>query len=144
MNRNSVWGPWGVYWGGWNCCSSCPCHPAPFFSQGSTDLEPPAGVRSIPFILFVPIRLCLSLKMGFPGGSADKESACSAGVLVWSLGWENHLEKGMATHSNILAWRLPWTEEPGGLQSMGSQRIRHDWVTVCLVIPFFTHHYFSS
>ena len=39
------------------------------------------------------------------------------------------LEKGMATHSNILAWRTPWTEEPGGLQSMGSQRVRHDWGT---------------
>ena len=42
------------------------------------------------------------------------------------LGWEDPLEKGMATHSNILAWRIPWTEEPGGLKSMGSQRVRHD------------------
>ena len=46
---------------------------------------------------------------------------------VQSLGWEDPLEKGMATHSSILAWRIPWTEEPGGLQSMGLQRIRHDW-----------------
>ena len=46
---------------------------------------------------------------------------------VWSLGWEDPLEEGMATHSSILAWRIPWTEEPGGLQSMGSQRVRHDW-----------------
>jgi len=46
---------------------------------------------------------------------------------VWSLGWEDPLEKGMATHSSILAWRIPWTEEPGGLQSMGSQRAGHDW-----------------
>ena len=45
---------------------------------------------------------------------------------VRSLGWEDPLEKGMATHSIILAWRIPWTEEPGGLQS---QRVRHDWVT---------------
>ena len=45
---------------------------------------------------------------------------------VWSLGWEDPLEEGMATHSSILAWRIPWTEEQGGLQSMGSQRIRHD------------------
>ena len=45
---------------------------------------------------------------------------------VRSLGWEDPLEKGMATHSSILAWRTPWTEEPGGLQSMGSQRVRHD------------------
>ena len=40
---------------------------------------------------------------------------------VWSLGWEDSLEVGMATHSSILAWRIPWTEEPGGLQSMGSR-----------------------
>ena len=45
---------------------------------------------------------------------------------VRSLGWEDPLEKGMATHSSILAWRIPWTEERGGLQSMGSQTIRHD------------------
>ena len=45
---------------------------------------------------------------------------------VRSLGWEDPLEKGMATHSSILAWRIPWTEEPGGLQSMGSQRVAHN------------------
>ena len=45
---------------------------------------------------------------------------------VQSLGREDPLEKGMATHSSILAWRIPWTEEPGGLQSMGSLRVRHD------------------
>ena len=44
-------------------------------------------------------------------------------TLVQSLGWEDPLEEGMATHSSILAWRIPWTEEPGGLQSMGSQRV---------------------
>ena len=44
---------------------------------------------------------------------------------VRSLGWEDPLEEGMATHSNILAWRIPWTEEVGGLQSMGSQRVGH-------------------
>ena len=48
---------------------------------------------------------------------------------VWSLGQEDPLEKEMATHSSILTWKIPWTEEPGGLQSMGSQRVRHDWVT---------------
>ena len=45
---------------------------------------------------------------------------------VPSLGWEDTLEKEMATHSSILAWKIPWTEEPGRLQSMGSQRVRHD------------------
>ena len=47
-------------------------------------------------------------------------------IWVRSLGWDHPLEKGMATHSSILAYRIPWTEEPGGLQSMGSQRVRHD------------------
>ena len=45
---------------------------------------------------------------------------------VQSLGQEDPLEKGMATHSSILAWRIPWAEEPGGLLTMGSQRVRHD------------------
>ena len=45
---------------------------------------------------------------------------------VQALGWDNLPEKGMATHSIILAWRIPWTEESGGLQSMGSERVRHD------------------
>ena len=45
---------------------------------------------------------------------------------VQSLGWEDLLEEEMATHASILAWEIPWTEEPGGLQSMGSQRVRHD------------------
>ena len=48
---------------------------------------------------------------------------------VWSLGWEDLLEKGMGTHSNILAWRIPWKEEPGRLQSTGSQRVGHDCAT---------------
>ena len=59
---------------------------------------------------------------GFPGGSDGKASACNVG----DLGWDDPLEEGMATHSSILAWRIPWTEEPGGLQSIGSQRVRHD------------------
>ena len=45
---------------------------------------------------------------------------------VHSLGWEDSLKEGMATHSSILAWRTPWIEEPGRLQSMGSQTVRHD------------------
>ena len=57
--------------------------------------------------------------MGFPGGSDSRESSCTAGDPGSIHG--SGLEKGMATHSSILAWRIPWTEEPGGLQSMGSQ-----------------------
>ena len=53
---------------------------------------------------------------------------------VWSLGWEDPLEK-MGTHSCILTWEIPWTEEPGGLQSMGSQRVGHDWGTNTHILP---------
>ena len=55
----------------------------------------------------------------FSGGSNGKESACNAGDSVSSLGMEDPLEKGMATHSSVLAWRIPWTEEPGDLKSTG-------------------------
>ena len=66
--------------------------------------------------------------MGFSGGSDGKESACSVGDLVQSLGWENPLEKGMATHSSILSWRIPWT-----IESMGSQRVnRTEWLSLSL------------
>ena len=68
----------------------------------------------------------------FPDGSADKESACSAGEAREegsTPGRENPLEEEMVTHSRKLAWEMPWTEEPGGLQSTESRRIRHDWVT---------------
>ena len=67
------------------------------------------------------------LTSGFPGGSNGKESACSSlGDLGLIPGQEDTLEEGMATHSCILAWRIPWTEEPGGLQSMGLQRVEQD------------------
>ena len=74
---------------------------------------------------------------GFPGGSDGKESACNAGSLVQSLGWEDPMEKGLATHSSILAWSISWTEEAGVVQSMGSQRVRHDWATN--TFTFLTH-----
>ena len=76
--------------------------------------------------------------MGSAGGSDGRESACNAGVAqtvenlpamqetgVRSLDWED-LQKGMATHSSILVWRIPWTEERGGLQSKGFQRVGQD------------------
>ena len=55
-----------------------------------------------------------------------KNLSASAGDAGLTLGWEDPLEKEMATHSSTLAWRVPWTEEPGGLQSMGSHRVGHD------------------
>ena len=73
--------------------------------------------------------MCFEAPKGFPGGSEVKASACNAGDLGSIPGSGRSLEKEMATHSSILAWRIPWTEEPGGLQSTGSQRVRHNWVT---------------
>ena len=76
-----------------------------------------------------------------PRWRSDKESACqeTQEMRVQSLGQEDPLEKGMATHSSVLAWRIPRTEQPGGLQSMGLQRIRHDLATKqqqqCTTLP---------
>ena len=64
--------------------------------------------------------------LGFPGGSDGKGSACNVGDLVRSLGREDPLQNGMATHPCILAWRIPWTEETDGILSMGSQRVKHN------------------
>ena len=65
----------------------------------------------------------------FPGGSVVKSLPANVEMQVQSLGQEDHLEEEMATHSSILVWEIPWTEETGGLQSMASQRVWHDWVT---------------
>ena len=69
--------------------------------------------------------LCLqklpSKELGFPGGSEVMNLPANAGDAGSILCWEDPLEKEMASHSSILAWRIPWTEDPGGLQSMGSQ-----------------------
>ena len=64
--------------------------------------------------------------MGFPGGSVIKNLPVKQETQVQSLDQEDPLEEGMATPSSILAWEIPWTEEPGGLQSMRSQRVGHD------------------
>ena len=66
---------------------------------------------------------------GFPGGTSGKESTCSAGDIrdMGSIpGAGRSPEEGMSTHSSILAWRIPWTEKPGGLPSIGSRRVGHD------------------
>ena len=68
-----------------------------------------------------------TLVRGIPGGSDSKKNLpAMQETQVPSLGWEDPLEKGMATHSSVLPWRMAWTEEPGGLQSMESSRVRHD------------------
>ena len=63
---------------------------------------------------------------GFPGGSVVKNPPAMQETQVQFLHLEDSLEGEMATHSSILAWRIPWTEEPSGLQSMGSERVGHD------------------
>ena len=64
--------------------------------------------------------------LGFPANSEGKASACNAGDRVRFLGQEDLLEKELATHSSTLAWKIPWTEHLGGLQSMGLQRVGHN------------------
>ena len=70
--------------------------------------------------------LDIFVSYGFPGHTDGTESACNAGDLIRSVNLEDPLEKEMATHASNLAWRIPRTKEPGGLQSMGSQRVRYD------------------
>jgi hypothetical protein len=81
----------------------------------------------------IHINIYIYIYNGFPCGSAGKESACNAEDSGSIPGpgnpWEDPLEKEVATHSSILAWRITWTEEPRGLQSMGSQRVGHDLAT---------------
>ena len=84
-----------------------------------------------------------------PVAQMVKNSPAMPETWVQSLGWDGPLEKGMATHSSILAWRIPWTEEPGGLQSLGSQRVGHGWATntftlnppppLAIPVPFCVH-----
>jgi len=67
--------------------------------------------------------------LGLPWGSVVKSLPAvqeTQEMWVQSLGWEDPLEEEMATHSSILAWRIPWTEDPGGLQAMGLQRVGHN------------------
>ena len=72
------------------------------------------------------LRWNLWAERGFPGGSVVKNPPTMQETWVQSLGQEDPLEKEMATHSSTLAWKIPWTEEPGRLQSMGLQRAGHD------------------
>ena len=77
----------------------------------------------------------------FPGGSVAKNPPAKQEARIRSLGWEDPLEEEMATHSSTLAWEIPRTEEPGGLQSMGSQRVRYDLVTEEQQNPEHRFHY---
>ena len=76
-----------------------------------------------------PVYIVILSSRAFPGGSDGKEFACNAEDPGSIPGLVGPLEKEMATHSSLLAWRIPWTREPGGLQSIGLQRVRHDRAT---------------
>ena len=79
--------------------------------------------------MFISTDLNTTFIVDFPGGSDSKASAYNVETWVWSLGQEDPLEKEMATHSSTIAWTIPLMEEPGRLQSMGSQRVGHNWAT---------------
>ena len=103
-------------------------HMPPYYQQGIHDCPIATPTLSItdytfnfhkPYAIYYFTFCCLSHL--FPGGSDAKESTCSTQeTQVWSLSWEDPLEKEMATHSSIPVWRIPWTEEPGGQTAMGS------------------------
>ena len=85
------------------------------------------------------IRMWVFLGPGFPGGTVVQNQLPMQEIQetgVWSLGWEDPLEEGMATHSSNLAWRIPWTEEPGRLQSIASQTVGHDWRDLACMHPW--------
>ena len=98
-------------------------------SETSTSIIPPHclnfqlhEVLILLLSFFSHFSILAALSLGFPGGSVVKNLPAKQGAQIWSLCWENPLEKEMATHSSILTWRIPWTEEPGGLQSTGLQK----------------------
>ena len=84
---------------------------------------------TIPFATQLFVLAQVVWDLGFPGGSVVKNLSAKQETGVRFLGWEDPLEKEMATHSTILAWKTPWMEQPERLQSVGSQRVRHDLVT---------------
>ena len=103
----------GICVTGWGCVAT-----------GGSRNMPPGAVR-----FAVWFRLCYRLNWASLVAQTVKNLSAMWRAWVWSLTWVDPLEKGMATHTSVLAWRIPLTEEPGGLQSMESQRVGHHWVT---------------
>ena len=89
-------------------------------------LEIKLGININNYILSKTLHTYTHIPLGFPCGSDDKESTCGARHQGSIPGSGRSLEKKMATHSSILAWKIPCVEEPGRLQSMGSQKVRHE------------------
>ena len=89
--------------------------------------------------LISTISIALTLYLSFPGGSDSKECACIAGNMVWYVGQEDPLEKEIATHSSILAWRIPGTEEPGGQRSLTPWGRKESDTTELLTLCYFEY-----
>ena len=95
------------------------------------DMEPEDNTRNwylpqIKTLYYPKIYIYLTITRASLVAQTVKNPPAMQETQVQSLGWEDLLENGTTSHSSILAWRIPWTGEPGGLQSMGSQRVRHD------------------
>ena len=97
-------------------------------AQGWVLMLPPWSLPTLLFVTYTNTNQASLLAQMVKNLPAVQETG------VWSLGQEDSLQKGMAAHSRILAWRIPWTEEPGRLQSMGSHRVKHDWATNTLTL----------
>ena len=120
-------------------CCQCPCPwGEPLLTHASTG-DPSAlagsfdsvfcGITAPFFCILACLRVCLCPPRASLVAQTVKSLPAMQETWVQSLGWEDPLEKEMATHSSILAWKIPWMEEPGGLQFTGSQRVRHNWET---------------
>ena len=102
---------------------------------GHTGYRTYSSVHFSPMKIYLLVVLFLDIYWASLVAQMVKNPPAMHETWVQSLGWEDPLEKEMATHSSILAWRIPWAEKPGGLQSMGSQRVGHNWVTFTFTYP---------
>ena len=112
----------------WNCLTSSWCQRCSELVYKSSPPHPHI-MSGIGFARLTQKTQEIALLITTGGGSDGKASAYNVGDLGLILGWEDLLEKEMTTHSSILAWKIPWMEEPGRLQSMGLQRVGHNWAT---------------
>ena len=121
---------------GWvsKCSQGFCCDPSSWVLQKWVQ-EPPTTHPhcSITHLLILKLHLSFQMVLVVKNPPANAEDIRDA---VWILGWEDSLEKEMATYSSILAWRTPWTEEPGRLQSMGSHRVGHNWSDLAHIQSF--------
>ena len=125
----------------WGCCSGVESGPQETCSEWGPSIE---CASPQPIIFEEDVILLFTIWAAPPPvAQTPKNLPALQETWDWSLGQEDPLEKEMATHSSILAWRIPWTEEPGGIQFMGSQRVGHNWVTnpstFHLTLPYCSH-----